>query len=93
MFDIDWYDLERLLNTYDFIDEFDAKIIADYLDECGSDLNLTGYIWNTVAYNVVCLKGGKEEALRYIEEELGCSEEDCTIYVSETLGGVYLEWS
>ena len=91
---MEYYDLERLLNSYNHVDDFEASIIADYIDECiDFELDFNQYIWNVVPFNMVVLKGGRDEALRYIDENLCCNIEDCTIYESVELGGVYLEWS
>ena len=90
---MEYFDLERLLSTYDFIDDFDASIIATYIDDCIDwELDFTSYVWNTIPFCSVCLKGGKKEALEYIKDNLCCDEDDCVIYECETLGGVYLEW-
>lgn len=92
---IEYDELERLLNTYSFIDEFEASIIANYLDDCcmSFELDFNQYVWNTVPFNVVCLKGGRDEAIKYIEDNLCCDIEDCVIYECVELGGVYLEYS
>ena len=90
---MEWYDLERLLKTYDFIDDFEAGIIASYIDDCTDwGMDFTQYVWNVIPFCAVCLKGDKKEALQYIEDNLCCDVEDCVIYECTELGGVYLEW-
>ena len=90
-FNIDYNDLVRILkNTYGY-EEFTAKVVADYLDECiDFDLDFTHYVWNTLPYNVSIFET-KEEALRYVGDE-NLSSNDYTLYeCSEGLEGVYLE--
>ena len=91
---LEYDELERLLQSYDFIDDFEASVIADYIDECiDFELDFNQYVWNVVPFSMVCLKGGKEEALKYIEDNLCCDVEDCIIYECKEVGGTYLEWT
>lgn len=89
MFKIEFNDLKRILKAFDF-DDFTSEVVADYLDECISyDMDLTYYLWNTLLFNVEVFKT-KEEAEKYVEEELCCDIEDCTLW--EGNFGVYLEY-
>ena len=93
-FKFEWYDLEKVFKAFGY-DDFDAGIMADYFDECVSwEVDFTAYIWNVAPYRVACIEGGKDEAIQYIKAELGddYDMDDCTIYVCERLGGVYIEW-
>lgn len=89
MFNIGFNDLVRFLKALDF-DEFTANVVADYLDECiDFEFDLSGYVWNTLLFSVEVFHT-KDEALQYIEDNLGCSVKDCKIY--EGNFGTYLEW-
>ena len=88
---IEWYDLSRLIKVFGY-DDFDADLMADYIENCCPELDFTHYIWNIAPYFVECLEGGKQEALDYIEEYLDGNEQDCIIYECKNLGGVYLQW-
>lgn len=88
-FKIEFNDLVRIIKAYDY-DDSTAQIVADYLDECiDFELDLTHYIWNTLIFNVATFKT-KEEALQYIDDDLCCNPEDCTIW--EGNFSTYLEW-
>lgn len=87
-YNIEWYDVSRLLQFFGYKSN-EADIIADYLDNCTTDYDLTNWIWNVLPYNVQIFDT-KKEALEYIDEELDSSHEECTLYVSD-FGGVILE--
>ncbi len=92
-FKINYFDLITIFEDAFGFSNFDATVIANYLDDCiDYELDLRKYIGNTLAFNSVCLKAGKKEALQYIEENLTVSVEDCTIYECDEVNGVYLEW-
>ena len=77
---IGYNELVRLLNEVHKFEETVAYAVADYLTECIEyELDLDNYIWNTLLFNVVILDS-KEEALKYIEENLCCNVDDCKIY-------------
>ena len=90
-FNIGYNDLVRILKAFGH-DENSSIIVADYLDEqVDYDMDLSHYLWNTLLFNVMVFDT-KEEALDYIEEDLGCEKEDCILYECENDNGVYLEW-
>ena len=91
-FKIGYNDLVKIIEAFGF-DNFTATIIADYFDNCVSwEVDFSFYIWNTALFNVAVIKGGMKEALEWIDENLCCGADDCTIYVSNELGGVYIEY-
>ena len=88
---ISYMELVRLLKSHEYEDDV-AGAVADYLTSCIEyDLDLEYYIWNTLLFNVQILDS-KEEALKYIEDNLCCEVKDCTIYETSN-GKCYLEWS
>ena len=88
-FKLEYNDLIRLIEACGN-DDFTARVVADYLDECVDyDMDLSAFLWNGLLFNVQVFKT-KEEAEKYIEEELCCNKEDCTLW--EGNFGVYLEW-
>ena len=88
MFKLNYNDLVRIIEAYGY-EEFTAKVVADYLDECiDSELDLSYYLWNTLPYDVKIFET-KEESEKYVEEELCCDIGDCTLW--EGNFGVYLE--
>lgn len=88
-FKLEYYDLVTLLEAKGH-DNFTAKVVADYLDECiDYDMDLSLFLGNGLLFNVQVFKT-KEEAEKYVDEELCCSKEDCTIW--EGNFGTYLEW-
>ena len=91
-FNIDYMDLVRIIKAFGQ-DNDEASIIADYLDECiDYDMDLSYYLWNTMLFNVGIVKGGKQQAEKWIDENLCCNVEDCTIYSSDRLGLSYIEY-
>ena len=79
---ISYMELRRLLIAHGY-DYKVASTVADYLTSCVDfELNLEQYIWNTLLFNVVILDS-KEEALKYVEDNLCCDVEDCVIYGTE----------
>ena len=92
-FKIEYFDLLRIIEDAFNFDNFSATVIANYLDDCiDFDFDFTQYIWNTALFNVACIKGGKKEALQYIEDNLCCDADDCIIHECEEINGVYIEW-
>ena len=91
MFDIGYGDLVKIIKALGH-DDFTAEVVADYLDELDYDIDLSYYLWNTLLFNVEVFKT-KDEALQYIEDNLCCEVEDCTIHeCSGGVTGVYLEY-
>lgn len=87
---MEYMDLIYLLKAIG-TDEETAETVADYLTSCiDYEFDLHTYIWNTLQFNVQIFDS-KEEAERYIEEELSCNKEDCKIYEAEN-GKWYLEY-
>lgn len=91
-FKIEYMDLVRIIKSYGF-DDFTAKMIADYLDECiNFELDFSKYIWNTALFNVAVIEGDKSDALQWIEDNLCVGAEDCIIYENTNLYGCYIEY-
>ena len=90
-FNIRFNDLIKIIKAFGH-DDFTAEVVADYLDELDYDIDLSYYLWNTLLFNVEVFET-KDEALQYIEDNLCCEVEDCTIYeCSDGFKGVYLEY-
>lgn len=85
---LEYYDLERLIKALGY-DDFTATVVADYLDECSCECNLTGYLWNVLPYMVEVFDK-KEDVLKYVNDE-GLEEDDYTLYKCDNLNGWYLE--
>lgn len=89
---LNYDNLVNLIKSYGY-DDFTSEMVADYIDECVDyELDFNQWIWNVLPFNVVIIKGDKEDAIKYFNEHIGGNIEDTTIYVSDFLGGVYLEY-
>ena len=87
---MEFMDLMRYFKAHDYSEDVSATV-ADYLTSCVDyELDLNNYVWNVLPFFVVILNS-KEEALKYVEENLCCELEDCKIYETEN-GKCYLEW-
>ena len=88
---ISFFELEDLFKCHNYSDD-EATVIADYLTECCCDYvkDLRYYIYNTLPSYAVILNS-KEECLQYIDEQLSCGVDDCTIYKACN-DLYYLEW-
>lgn len=91
-FKIRYGDLQRILIEFGASRE-DAPVIADFLDEyIDFEVDLSHYLWNTMLFNIAIVNGGKKEALEWIDENLCCSAEECTIYEVSRLDKTYIEY-
>ncbi len=87
---IEFNELFKLINCYED-NENNALTIADYLDNVDYEVDLSHYIWNTRIFNVEILDS-KEDAIKYVQNNLCCDVDDCTIFESDVTDKVYLEW-